>query len=179
MAQGNPWGRRRLTVALVAHDRRKVDLLNWVRRNHRAVTRPGLVGSSSTARLLRSEQGLQLRAVGSGPHGGGRQIGSMVIPATSPRSFVWDPLWAAPHVHDVLALVRIAVLRNIPVALNPASAEAVSEDGFPLEGQVADPAASGVRSRSPPPRGPATRVRRPATCDRRRGGTPVAGPNPG
>ncbi|MFB6521266.1 methylglyoxal synthase [Streptomyces sp. NPDC056401] len=136
-------------IALVAHDQRKNDLLNWVRRNHRAVTRHGLVGTSSTARLLRSELGLQIRSVESGPHGGDQQIGSMVISGdVTSLVFFWDPLWAAPHVHDVLALVRIAVLRNIPVALNPASAEAMSEDGFSLESQSAAGAlAVGVRPR--------------------------------
>ncbi|MCP3754377.1 methylglyoxal synthase [Streptomyces sp. TBY4] len=142
-------------IALVAHDQRKNDLLNWVRRNRRAVTRHGLVGTSSTARLLRSELGLQIRSVESGPHGGDQQIDSMVISGdVTSLVFFWDPLWAAPHVHDVLALVRIAVLRNIPVALNPASAEAMSEDGFSLENQpataatmaAAAPVAAGVRS---------------------------------
>lgn len=100
---------------------------------------------------------MQIRSVESGPHGGDQQIGSMVISGdVTSLVFFWDPLWAAPHVHDVLALVRIAVLRNIPVALNPASAEAMSEDGFSLENQpatgtvatmaAAAPVAAGVRS---------------------------------
>lgn len=61
-------------IALVAHDRRKSDLLDWVRSNHCAVARHGLVGTSSTARMLRSELGLRIRSVESGPHGGDQQI---------------------------------------------------------------------------------------------------------
>ncbi|MFJ8014922.1 methylglyoxal synthase [Streptomyces sp. NPDC096339] len=121
-------------IALVAHDERKSDLLDWVRANHEQVVRHGLVATRSTAGLLRRELGLTVRAVESGPHGGDQQIGSMVIGGeVTSLVFFWDPLWAAPHAHDVLALVRVAVLHDIPVALNPASALAMSRDGFTLE----------------------------------------------
>ncbi|WP_353963682.1 methylglyoxal synthase [Streptomyces sp. NBC_00193] len=134
---------------LEALHRHRIRISDAWRRNHRSVTRHGLVVTTSTARLLRSELGLQIRAVESGPHGGDQQIGSMVISGdVTSLVFFWDPLWAAPHVHDVLALVRIAVIRNIPVALNPASAEAMSEDGFSLESQsAAGPLAVAVRPR--------------------------------
>ncbi|MEV7521103.1 methylglyoxal synthase [Streptomyces sp. NPDC091371] len=141
-------------IALVAHDQRKSELLNWVRHNRDVVTRCGLVGTSSTARMLRDELGLRIRSVESGPRGGDQQIGSMVISGdVTSLVFFWDPLWAAPHVHDVLALVRIAVLRDIPVALNPASAAAMSGNGFPREEEVPDRGAErippGIRFRRP------------------------------
>ena len=111
-------------IALVAHDNRKKDLLAWVSKNERLLSRHFLCGTGTTARLITEETGLPVKAYKSGPLGGDQKIGSMIAEmAVDFLIFFWDPLTSQPHDPDVKALLRIAVLYNIPVAMNKSTAD--------------------------------------------------------
>ncbi|MER5950398.1 methylglyoxal synthase [Streptomyces sp. NPDC001904] len=113
-------------IALVAHDGRKKDLVEWARCHRGGLANENLVGTRSTAELLREELDLPVRGLASGPSGGDQQIGAAIVAGeVSVLVFFWDPLWAAPHGDDVRALLRIATLHNVTVAVNPASADAM------------------------------------------------------
>jgi len=115
---------KRKNIALVAHDNRKKDLLNWIDKNIDILRRHSLCGTGTTASLISKEQGLEVRAYKSGPLGGDLQIGSRITEGKIDLLiFFWDPLEAQPHDPDVKALLRIAVLYNIPIANNEASAD--------------------------------------------------------
>jgi len=115
----------RLTVALIAHDTSKPKLLDWVARHEAVLRRFRLVATGTTgARIAERFPGLSMEALLSGPLGGDLQIGSRIaVGDVAALVFLFDPLWAQPHEPDVRALIRIAALRDIPVALNLATAE--------------------------------------------------------
>ena len=117
-----PAPRRR--IALVAHDERKNDLLEWARFNRLLLQRHELYATDSTGRLLERELGIDVTKLHSGPMGGDQQIGAKI--ATGEIDFLvffWDPLQSHPHDPDVRALLRVAVVWNVPVACNRASAD--------------------------------------------------------
>jgi methylglyoxal synthase len=114
----------RKSVALVAHDHRKKDLLAWARYNAGTLSRHRLYGTGTTGKMIADELGLDVTCLLSGPLGGDQQIGAMI--ATNDLDvlvFFWDPLAPLPHDPDVKALLRIAVLYNIPTACNRATAD--------------------------------------------------------
>jgi methylglyoxal synthase len=111
-------------IALVAHDNRKETLVNWVQKNEKVLSRHFLCGTGTTAKLIIERTGLPVKAYRSGPLGGDQKIGSLIAElAIDLLIFFWDPLTSQPHDPDVKALLRIAVLYNIPVAMDQATAD--------------------------------------------------------
>ncbi|MFO7959978.1 MAG: methylglyoxal synthase [Nitriliruptoraceae bacterium] len=114
----------RRTIALVAHDLRKADLLAWAQQHRGALASHRLVATGTTGQLLADELGLEVLRLESGPLGGDMQLGAMLSrQEVDLLVFLWDPLSAQPHEPDVRALLRIATLWNVPVATNQATAE--------------------------------------------------------
>lgn len=111
-------------IALVAHDGRKKDLLAWVKYNHATLARHFLFGTGTTGKIIAENTGLPVKRLISGPLGGDQQIGAMIAEGKLDMLiFFWDPLEQQPHDPDVKALLRIAVLYNIPTASNRSTAD--------------------------------------------------------
>lgn len=121
-------------IALVAHDKRKKDLLTWCEKNKETLSTHFLFGTGTTGSLISRETSLPVATFKSGPLGGDQQIGSRIIEGDIDFIvFFWDPLEAQPHDPDVKALLRIAVLYDIPVAMNIATADFVFSSNLMAE----------------------------------------------
>src|SRR5947208_16379753 len=115
---------RRKQVALIAHDNRKADLLDWARYNRGTLARHELSATGTTGALLADELDLEVHRFLSGPLGGDQQIGAAIAKGRIDFViFFWDPLEPHPHDVDVKALLRIAVVHNVPIACNRAAAD--------------------------------------------------------
>jgi methylglyoxal synthase len=111
-------------IALIAHDARKQDLLDWVEYNRISLEKHYLFGTGSTGKMVADETGLAVTIYKSGPLGGDQQIGSKIAEREIDfLIFFWDPLEPQPHEPDIRALLRLAVLYNIPTASNRATAD--------------------------------------------------------
>ena len=112
------------SIALIAHDNRKRDLVEWAKDNKDKLIGHILCGTGTTSRLISEATGLNIKAYKSGPLGGDQQIGSRIAEGTiNFMIFFWDPLESQPHDPDVKALLRIAALYNIPIANNESTAD--------------------------------------------------------
>jgi len=115
-----------LTIALVAHDNTKWQLLAWADRNKQALRLFRLVATGTTGRLLHNDLGLDIERLASGPLGGDLQLGARIVEGdVDGLIYFWDPLEPAPHDPDIRSLLRITVLRDVPTASNPATADMI------------------------------------------------------
>jgi methylglyoxal synthase len=114
----------RKRLALIAHDHCKMDLLDWARFNRGTLSAHELFATGTTGALLNSELGLSVTRFLSGPLGGDQQVGAAIVDGRiNFVIFFWDPLEPQPHDVDVKALLRVAVVHNVPIACNRATAD--------------------------------------------------------
>jgi methylglyoxal synthase len=111
-------------IALVAHDNKKKDLIDWCVYNKAFLKDHHLLATGTTGRLLEDSLGVDVKKLMSGPLGGDQQIGSMIAEGkVDILIFFWDPMEAQPHDPDIKALLRLAVTWNIPFACDRATAD--------------------------------------------------------
>ena len=111
-------------IALVAHDNKKRDLVEWAKFNRDLLAHHEVFATGTTGEILERELDFPITKLQSGPLGGDQQIGAKIVDNTIDfLIFFWDPLEPQPHDPDVKALLRMAVVWNIPIACNRASAD--------------------------------------------------------
>jgi methylglyoxal synthase len=120
-------------IALVAHDNRKKDLIEWVEWNYLPLLKHRLICTGTTGKMIESalkrkmeetEPSFEILKLKSGPLGGDQQLGALIVEGKIDCIiFLWDPMTPHPHDVDVKALLRIAVLYNIPIACNRSTAD--------------------------------------------------------
>ena len=111
-------------IALVAHDNKKQDLVEWAKFNRDLLAHHKVFATGTTGEMLERELGFKITKLQSGPLGGDQQVGAMIVnDEINFLIFFWDPLEPMPHDPDVRALLRMAAVWNIPIACNRASAD--------------------------------------------------------
>ena len=112
------------TIALIAHDNKKAEMVSWAMKNRSVLENFTLCGTGTTSKLVAEATGLDITRYLSGPLGGDQQIGAKIAEGDIDLVvFFWDLLQAQPHDPDIKALMRIAVVYDIPIATNKATAE--------------------------------------------------------
>ncbi len=113
-------------IALIAHDNKKQEIIDWAKANRQLLAGYELCGTGHTSRMVAEATGLEVTSFLSGPLGGDQQIGAHIAEGKIDMVvFFWDPLTAQPHDPDVKALLRIAVVYDIPIATNKATADCI------------------------------------------------------
>lgn len=113
-------------IGLVAHDNKKDDLVEWVAFNKGTLSLRNLYATGSTGQRIIDKTGLKVTLLKSGPYGGDMELGALIANGKLDYLiFFWDPLQAHPHDVDVKALLRVAVLYNVPTACNRATADLI------------------------------------------------------
>jgi methylglyoxal synthase len=116
--------KKKKKIALIAHDNRKIDLLEWAKYNRDLLAKHELFGTGTTGQLIENELNIKVQKFKSGPLGGDQQVGAKIAEGEIDfLIFFWDPLEPMPHDPDVKALLRIAVVYNIPIANDRSSAD--------------------------------------------------------
>jgi len=111
-------------IALIAHDNKKRELIEWTKYNRDTFLKCDVIATGTTGKMLENELGIKVRCLQSGPLGGDQQIGALIAEGNIDiLIFFWDPLEPLPHDQDIKALLRLAVVWNIPVACNRATAD--------------------------------------------------------
>lgn len=111
-------------IALIAHDGKKQELIEWCEENKKVLQQHFLCGTGTTARMITDKTNLPVKGYNSGPLGGDQQIGAKIVEGNIDMIiFFSDPLTAQPHDPDVKALLRIAQVYDIPIANNKATAD--------------------------------------------------------
>ena len=114
------------TIGLVAHDNKKKDMVEWCDFNKGTLSQYCLYATGATGEGIIQKTSLNIQLLKSGPYGGDMEIGSMIANGKLDcLIFFWDPLESQPHDVDVKAVLRIAVLYNIPTACNRATADMI------------------------------------------------------
>ena len=122
---------KRKRIALVAHDHKKVDMIDWVNFNKEVLTRHELIATGTTGKMIEAALDRPVKKLLSGPLGGDQQIGSMITSGEIDMViFFWDPMEAQAHDTDVKALLRICVVWNIPMACDRSTADFLITSNF-------------------------------------------------
>ena len=114
------------TIALVAHDHKKDELMQWVKKHRLILCQHHLVATETTGKMIQEEVGVEVKRVLSGPLGGDQQLGAMIAEGIIDAViFFWDPMEAQPHDSDVKAFLRLCVVWNIVIASDASTADFV------------------------------------------------------
>lgn len=124
MVTSTPEKTNQMSIALIAHDNKKTDLLEWAKYNREVLSKHKLFATGTTGQILKTALSLDINLFKSGPLGGDQQIGAKIAEGEiNMVIFFWDPLEPHSHDVDVKALLRIAVVYNVPIACNRSSAD--------------------------------------------------------